>query len=137
MFSPATTVRAFWSAIFCSYIATMYYYPFLLLTEDDVRNATIADLLDDQALESIALKKALYNSLPDNMPIRALYDLLDIEAVMNKLLCDILRANVNVLKKTLPDIDNWRVKDKLKRSLTMLRRKSVDILHTYDDSHIQ
>jgi hypothetical protein len=111
----------------------MYYFPFLLLTEDDIRNGTIADLFEDDMIDTLAYKKLLYESLPDDMPIRSLTDLSDIQLTVNKILCETLRSNMNVLKKPLPEIDNWRIKDKLKRSLTMLRRKCADILHTYDN----
>lgn len=111
----------------------MYQFPLLLLTEDDVRNSALADMFEDELIDTVKIQKALYDSLMENMPIRSLYDLMEINVIMTKILCDIFRSHMNVLNKELPEIDIWRVKERLKRTLTIIRRKSTDILHTYDD----
>src|SRR5690242_14634433 len=110
----------------------MYQYPFLLLTEDDARNSALADLIEDDMLETSMLKKDLYSRLPDSIDVKKLYDLLEIQVIMTKMLCDIFRSHMNVLLHDLPEIDIWRIKEKLKRTLTITRRKCADILHNYD-----
>jgi hypothetical protein len=110
----------------------MYQYPFLLLTEDDVRNSTIADMIEEDMLETSLLKKNLYNRLPDSIDVKKLYDLLEIQVIMTKMLCDFFRSHMNVLHRDLPEIDIWRIKEKLKRTLTVTRRNCADLLHNYD-----
>lgn len=110
----------------------MYQFPFLLLTEDDARNSALADLIEDDLLETNILKKNLYKRLPNELQIKSLYDLLAIQDIMTKILCEIFRSHMNVLNKDLPEINVWRIKEKLKRTLTITRRKSADILHNYD-----
>ena len=110
----------------------MYQYPFLLLTQDDVRNSAIADMFDDEMTDSADMKKKLYALLPDDAPIRALYDLLDMEVTITKMFCDVFRSNMAVFNKQLHDMDTWRIKERLKRTLTIMRRKSGDVLHKFD-----
>jgi len=111
----------------------MYQYPLLLLTGDDVRNATLADLLEDEMIDTTKLKKKFYDNLTDDMPLRNLYDLVEIEVIMTKMICDIFRSHMNVMHKDLPNMDRWRLKERLKRTLTIVRRRCSDILHTFDD----
>jgi len=112
----------------------MYQFPFLLLTSDDVRNANIADLLEDETADYVQMKRELYSALPNDVfPTKPLHELVELEIIMSKMLCDVFRTNLNVLKTELTGMDNYRIKEKLKRVFTILRRKSADILHHYDE----
>lgn len=112
----------------------MYHYPLLLLTADDIRNNAIADLLEDDLHLYVATKKQLYSTLPDTFVYKKqLYDNLEFRKISEQMLFDVFRSNMNVLTTTLPDIDNWRIKDKLKRMLTVMRRKSQDFIYPHDD----
>lgn len=111
----------------------MYQYPFLLLTADDIRNSSIADMIEDEMTENTTIKNEFYTSLPSELPKKVLYDLLEIDNTMANIFVEIFRSNMNVLDSKMPDIDVWRVKDKLKRLLTILRRKCPDITHPFDD----
>lgn len=112
----------------------MYYYPLLLLTSDDVRNNSLADMFQDELSESNSLKNVLYESLEnDKVQKKSLYDLLEIENIISKSILDVFRSNMNILNSDLPAIDIWRIREKTKRLLTILRRKCQDLLHPFDN----
>lgn len=111
----------------------MYQYPLLLLTSDDVRNATIADLLEAEMSDWEILKKSLYSRLSDEQIKRYLYDILEIEITMTKMLLVIFRSNINVVNKELTPLEQWRIKERLKRCLYAIRTCSVNILHNHDN----
>ena len=110
----------------------MYSYPLLLLTNDDVRNATIADLLELEFTDYANSRRELYSRLSDET-VRHLYDLLDINTTVNKMLYIIFRSNVNAVKKDTTPLDTWRIKERLKRSLFKIRTCCGNILHSYDN----
>jgi cob(I)alamin adenosyltransferase len=113
----------------------MYSYPFLLMTMDDIRNASLADMFEDELLDTLKWKTEFYESLPESFPKRALHDLKEIEATITKILLEIFRSHMNILSTKLPAIDVYRVREKLKRLLIMMRRKGVEIMHEYDTEY--
>jgi len=113
----------------------MYWFPFLSITSDDVRNAAIADIFEDELSESQRLKNEFYSSLHESgVPQhKALFDLLELERLNSTTMLDIFRTNFTVLEAQLPDIDVWRIREKTKRLLTFLRLKGKEIIHPFDD----
>jgi hypothetical protein len=63
-----------------------------------------------------------------------LYDLLDLEKALTSTLCDVLRADYNVLTTSLPKIDHWRLEEKAKRLLAIIHTKAKTLTHAYSDS---
>ena len=112
----------------------MYYYPFYLLTDNAVRNRNIAELLTTEQKKEMAVKKALYDSLPAAAQHKALYDLLELEKALTATLCDVLRADYQVFGTTLPKIDHWRVEEKAKRLLAVIKLKVRTLTHQYSDA---
>ena len=115
----------------------MYFYPILLLSDDDLRNKALASMFKEQ-LASSQGKKAFFTSGTDNIPCDDLLDLSHIEAIMTMMLVEIFHTNMNILKKEeeLPQIDIWRIKTKAKRLLSTIRRKCEKEL-VHDSSPLQ
>lgn len=111
----------------------MYYYPVFLLTEDAARNRTLADLLASEQKRDIAMKTRLYDSLPAAAQHKAFYDLLELEKSMTGVLVDIFRADYNVLNTSLPEIDHWRLQEKAKRLLAIMKSKGESLVHPYQE----
>jgi hypothetical protein len=111
----------------------MYYYPIFLLTEDAARNRMLADLLANEQKRDAAMKLEVYGTLPASAQHKALYDLVDLEKSMITVVVDILRADYNVLNTNLPDIDHWRLQEKAKRLLSMLKSLAERLVHPYQE----
>lgn len=111
----------------------MYYYPFLLLSDDDIRNSTMADLIEGEMHDDKKLKEEFYRVLPDDLPKKVLYDLLDIQNTITLILLDTFRCNLNILSTNLGEAKIWQVKEKLKRLLAMLRRKCSEIMYPIEE----
>ncbi len=111
----------------------MYYYPFLLLTDNTVRNRSIAELLANEQKKEVSVKQTIYDSLPAAAQHKALYDLLELEKSLTNTLCDVLRADYTVLSTILPKIDHWRLEEKAKRLLAVTKTKAHTLTHSYSD----
>jgi hypothetical protein len=111
----------------------MYTFPFLLLTADDVRNGNIADMFDEEISQHLASRKSFFETLPDELPVEHLQDILSIEVLLGNIFSDMCKCNMNILSSDLPEMDIWRVRERVKRLLTLLRRKSVDLIHPFDN----
>ncbi len=111
----------------------MYYYPFYLLTDNASRNRSIAELLATEQKKEVSAKRALYDSLPEAAQHKALYDLLELEKALTGTLCDVLRADYSVLTTALPKIDHWRLEEKAKRLLAVIKSKARTLTHQFGD----
>lgn len=110
----------------------MYYFPYLLLSKNDTRNNNIAESLEEELGVMLSLKKSFYQSLPQEL-IKPLYDLLEIMTHNEKILINLFRTNLNIISEELPQIDIFRIRDRLMKLLIIMRIKSKDLLHNLDD----
>lgn len=110
----------------------MYYFPYLLLSKNDTRNNNIAESLEEELGVMLSLKKSFYQSLPQEL-IKPLYDLLEIITHNEKILINLFRTNLNIISEELPQIDIFRIRDRLMKLLIIMRIKSKDLLHNLDD----
>jgi hypothetical protein len=115
--------------------SNMYFFPFMLLTNDVISNNKFADIFLEEFLETEQEEKDLYLTLPDETFTKTLYDLLDLEKLITCFLIDVFRTNFKVLVEEMPQMDRWRIKDQIKRSLTQMRKLSVHLIHPYDTSY--
>lgn len=107
----------------------MYYHPFWLITGNDVRNASIADALQEEFDELKQQKSTFYSSLPESA---ALFKLLEIDTCMFKILSTLLKANLNILNSRLDSIDVYRSTQKIKRTLGACRVACNTQVHEFD-----
>jgi hypothetical protein len=120
----------------------MYTYPYLLITLDNVRNVAIANLLEEESNREMEYKKQMYENLSDTTVIKELYRLIDINNVMNKMLIDVLQSHITIFfissytsssSLSMSEMDVWRVKERLKRLLTLMRKRCEDLYHNLDN----
>ena len=114
-------------------VKKMYQFPFLLLTSDEVRNNVLADMINDELETYKISERKFIDELPDSIAKKPLIDLADTEIILTQLLLDTFRSRMNVLNSELPEIDYWRLKDKVKKLLTVMRRKSSELIHHSSD----
>lgn len=107
----------------------MYYHPFWLITGNDVRNASIADALQEEFDELKQQKATFYSSLPES---EGLFKLLEINTCMFKILSILLKANLNILNSRLDPIDVYRSTQKIKRTLGACRLSCISQVHDFD-----
>lgn len=114
---------------------SIYYYPIWLLTVDDNRNSTLADLFESDMELFLEEKRQFYDSLMGTQyHHKALYELLEVQRLSSLMLIKVFRANLNILNSNLPTMDVYRLKDKTKNLLATWRVKGEHIVHPYDNS---
>ena len=111
----------------------MYYYPFLILTNNHSRNSKIADTLQEDTINYINFKKKLFETLSEEHKI-FLYELLEIYKINNSILINVF--NKFTIKTNLIPIDSFRLKEKLIKLLKSLRNKCLSLHFPTQDGEL-
>ena len=112
----------------------MYYYPFWLLTPDETRNLSVADRIEEELDRFARQRLAFWTELEDQnlQPAEtkeSFEGLLDIQREIDGMYLDVARCNLAVLNGPLPQVDHFRIKDKVKKLMGSLRRRCIDLDH--------
>lgn len=112
----------------------MFAHPLLLLTANGERNRRIAEILEAEVQHEYSTKASYYGDLPSQkFDVAALVNLCAMEKSMCVLVVAAFRTKLDSLNLDLPDIDFWRLKEKVKKCLSSIRRTSAGITHVFDD----
>src|SRR5947209_20168032 len=75
-----------------------YAYPFLLVTMDVNRNMAVGEMLANESADWCSQRRRFHALLPRNaVPVDSLETIVAIEAILAKMVCDVLRCNMQTL----------------------------------------
>ena len=109
----------------------MYYYPFWLLTPDETRNASVADRLEEESDRFVEERSELFGLLKDPETKGSLESLTEFQKEADAMFFCVARCNLSILASPLPQVDHLRIKDKIKKLMSSLRRRCVDFDHPW------
>jgi hypothetical protein len=113
----------------------MYFNPLLLITNDFDHNKKIGNLVYNNYEQFNQQKIKCFETLPDStIQKKSLYDLLFIESILVKIYHDCSLCDFNVLNSSIQQIDNWRLREKIKKILAHTRSQFVNTIHSFDSS---
>ncbi|KAJ3032283.1 hypothetical protein HDV00_007720 [Rhizophlyctis rosea] len=109
----------------------MFTFPMLSLTADENRNRHIGGLLETEASSTFKQRRAFYEGLAGDATIdsRSLFTVDAAEREIYGALVNIFKMKISSLQGDMPEIDVWRVREKSKRVLGLMRKHISDVAH--------
>ena len=113
----------------------MYFSPLLLLTSDLNHNKKIARIVSSNFQHFKTRNLKLYETTT-TQDLQSLHVILYIESLLLKIYIDASQCNFNTVNKPklLPQIDEWRLREKIKKILSTIKRACIETVNIYDSS---
>lgn len=113
----------------------MYMFPFLLISTDTERNRNLAAMFSRKQEENLEKKRHFYELLHvPELEQKLLQNLIFLDHQNGLILIECLRANVVGISGQIQELDKWRLHEKAKRLLQILRKKCYETLNVFDDT---
>lgn len=104
-----------------------------MLTEDEIRNNSIADLLEEEAERIETEWKEIVIALDEKIQKKTLYELFEMQKIMSKVLSETFRSKLVKLSNGSSEIQQYQTKERMKRLIALLRTRSEELIHPFDD----
>ena len=108
----------------------MHFNPFLYLSSDHEKNKILYNNLNNEFEVYNQNKMKLYEKINQN---KVLYDILYIESMLQTIFKEVCNININIFDTTIQEIDVWRLREKTKKILSILKRECTNTIHEYDN----
>ena len=112
----------------------IYYSPFWLLTFDDGRNAAVADRIEDTIKEADRRLQEEAERFGGPSLRERMKELALLRRGVDEIVFQFARTKLSAFGEPLPAIDHSRMRDAVRRLFSSVRRRSLDMIHSWTDS---